>query len=313
MTGTNRRITTVEFSGRLGNLFFEYAAALTLQRARGGEVRFLDWLTPSRAEFLTYLDPDGSAGLNRMFRGVRYFERSRRSAKVRWHIILNIRRGFRLAQRITGLQSTFRSSRPFAPAPENLAVLDQRRLRVKGFFQHPSWFEPTLGEVTGRIWSTVEPHVSHLVNLDATVIAVRLGDYLRLGWELTAPYYERAIEALGDVDGPIWITSDDPAGALRLLTPILDTHGLRVSPLPEVDMTDSMRDFALLCVARNVIMSNSTFCWWGTVTGQLQGGQDPKRIICPTPWLPVTDTSVALSRADWITVEASFPPKPAPQ
>jgi hypothetical protein len=246
-----------------------------------------------------------------MFRGFRFLERSRWSAKVRWRIIRNIRRGFCLAQRVTGLQATFNSVLPFAPAPENLASLDQRRLRVKGFFQHPSWFEPTLGEVTSRIWSTVGPHASHLVNLDATVIAVRLGDYLRLGWELTAPYYERAIEALGDVDGPIWIMSDDPDAARRLLAPILDERGLRDSPPPQLDVEGPMRDFALMCVARNVIMSNSTFCWWATVTGQLQGGQVPKRIVCPMPWLPAQGSTVALVRPDWIAVEASFPPKPA--
>ncbi|MEN9802806.1 MAG: hypothetical protein RLZ37_1931 [Actinomycetota bacterium] len=313
MTGTIRRITTVQFAGRLGNLFFEYAAALTLHRARGGELRFLDWRTPSRADFLAYLDPDGSAGLHREFRGVRYFERSRLAGKVKWQVMRVIRGIVRRVRGAAGVQSRFTPEDPFAPAPENLAALDHRRLLVHGYFQHPSWFEPTLGEVTGRIWSTVGPHVCHLANHNATVMAVRLGDYRRLGWELTAPYYERAIEALGDLDGPIWITSDDPAGALRLLAPILDKHGQCASPLPEVDMTASMRDFALLCVARNVIMSNSTFCWWGTVTGQLQGGQEPKRIVCPTPWLPTTDKSVALIRADWIAVEASFPPKPAPQ
>ncbi len=313
MTRTSRRVTTVEFGGRLGNLFFVYAAALTLHRARGGELRLLDWRTPSRADFLAYLDPDGSAGLDQMFRGVRYFERTRLTAKIKWHVFRILRRATRWALRTTGVQSTLTPENPFAPAPENLAALDHRRLLVPGYFQHRSWFEPMLGEVTDRIWSTVGPHVSHLVNHNATVFSLRLGDYLRYGWDLTAPYYERAIEALGDVDGPIWITSDDPAGALRLLAPILDTYGLRASPLPEVDLTDSMRDFGLLCVARNVIMSNSTFCWWGTVSGQLQGGQAPKRIICPTPWLPVTDKSVELIRADWIAVEASFPPKPATQ
>lgn len=313
MTRTIRRITTVEFDGRLGNLFFEYAAALTLHRARGGELRFLDWRTPSRADFLAYLDPDGSADLEQKIRGVRYFERIRLTAKVKWHMLRTFRRAARRARGAAGVQSRFTPENPFAPAPENLAALDHRRLLVHGYFQHPSWFEPTLGEVTGRIWSTVGPHVCHLANHNATVMAVRLGDYRRLGWELTAPYYERAIEALGDVDGPIWIASDDPAGALRLLAPILDKYGLRASPLPEVNMTDSMRDFGLLCVARNVIMSNSTFCWWGTVTGQLHGGQETKRIVCPTPWIPMTDKSVALIRGDWIAVEASFPPKPATQ
>ena len=313
MTRTSRRITIVEFGGRLGNLFFVYAAALTLLRVRGGEVRYLDWRTPSRADFFAYLDPDGSADLDQMFCGVRYFERTRLTSKIKWHVFRIFRRAARWALRITGVQSSFTPENPFAPAPENLAALDHRRLLVHGYFQHPSWFEPTLSEVTGRIWSTIGPRVAHLVNLNATMISVRLGDYLRYGWELTAPYYERAIAALGDVDGPIWITSDDPTGALRLLAPILDRYGLCASPLPEVDTTDSMRDFGLLCVARNVIMSNSTFCWWGTVTGQLHGGQAPKRIICPTPWLPATDKSVALIRADWITVEASFPPKPATQ
>ncbi|MFM8856632.1 MAG: hypothetical protein ACKOI2_05405 [Actinomycetota bacterium] len=301
-----KNVTTVEFQGRLGNLFFEYAAGLTVQKMRGGRLQFMDWLTPSTSEFLAYLDPTGLDGLAHNFRGFRNFVRRRLVDKVRWRITRLLRRSTRRVLVATGLVGWFAQSQPFSPLPHDLSVFEKRNVRLFGHFQHPTWFEPSLDVVTEKIWAGLSGHVQHLIGTAATVISVRLDDYVPFGWDLRPDYYERAIDALGRIAGPIWITSDDPDAANSMLEPILRQRNLVASPAPDLGLSPAMRDFGLWSVARNVITSNSTFCWWGTVTGQLQGNQPPKTVICPARWLPSGTDSEALLRADWIHLDASF-------
>lgn len=301
-----RRTTTVEFQGRLGNVLFGYAAGLTVQSRRGGELHFLDWRTPSRSDFETYVDPDGSEGIANYFRGARYFTRHRLVDKVGWRVLRQLRRALRRLRVFTRELRIVEQCNAFSPFVSDIDVGVSRRLLLIGYFQHPTWFEPSLDAVTSQVWTGLTPHVAGLLQADATVISVRRGDYVSLGWDLLPNFYERAIDALGRIDGPIWITSDDPVAAQAMLEPILRDRNLVAAPLPNLYASPAMRDFALLCTARNVIMSNSTFCWWGTVTGQLQGNQPKKTVICPTPWLATYPNSDVLFRPDWTLIEATF-------
>jgi hypothetical protein len=301
-----RRTTTVEFQGRLGNVLFGYAAGLTVQSRRGGELRFLHWRTPSTSDFLAYVDPDGVDGIADLLRGFRPVTGRRLTDKIKRRIIRQLRTKVHRIRVGVGEMHRFRQSPPFAAVPEDLSFSAKRKVLFVGFFQHPSWYEPSLDVVTEKIWSTVSPHVNHLLGVNSTVISVRLGDYVEIGWDLAPAYYERAIAALGPIEGPIWITSDEPEVAQAMLEPILKSHGLTVDSLPVLDLSGSMRDFTLLCVARNVIMSNSTYCWWGTVTGQMQGNQGSKRVICPSPWIATYPNSDVLIRPDWTVAEAEF-------
>ena len=303
---SRKRTTTVEFRGRLGNLFFEYAAGLTVQQIRGGKLFLQDWRSPSASEFLTYLDPIGKDGLAQSFWRFRYFERRGLVDKVRWRIMRFLRRTVHRFLVSTGILERFVQGQPFSPLPEDLSMVEKHNLMLFGHFQHPTWFEPSLDVVTEKIWAALSDHVQHLVATKATVISVRLDDYVPLGWDLLPDYYERAVDALGHIEGPIWITSDDPNAARAMLEPILRSRDLVASPAPELDLNPAMRDFGLWSVARNVVMSNSTFCWWGTVTGQRQGNQPPKTIICPTRWIPFGSNSEVLIRADWIRLDATF-------
>jgi len=304
--GRSKYTTTVEFQGRLGNLFFVYAAGLTVQKFRGGTLHLLDWRTPSAPEFIAYLDPTGVGGLPQSFRGFRFFARRRLIDKVLHRIIRGLRELLRWLCVLARQLQIVEQRSAFSPIVDDIECLDSRNLLLLGYFQHPTWFEPSLDVVTEKIWVGLSQHVARLFDADATVISVRRGDYVRLGWDILPSYYERAIDALGPIEGPIWITSDDPVAAKAMLEPLLRDRNLEAVPLPNLDTSPSMRDFALLCVARNVIMSNSTFCWWGTVTGQLHGGQSPKKVVCPSPWLATYPDSDVLIRPDRTLIEATF-------
>jgi hypothetical protein len=151
----------------------------------------------------------------------------------------------------------------FRPFASDIDVGVSRRLLLVGYFQHPTWFEPSLDAVTSSVWTGLLPHVADFFQAEAAVIAVRRGDYVSLGWDLLPSFYERAIDALGRIGGPIWITNDVPVAAQAMLEPFLRDRNLVAAHLPNLDASPSVHDFALLSTARNVIMSNSTFCWWG--------------------------------------------------
>lgn len=257
-------------------------------------------------DFETYVDPEGVEGIAELFRGARYFRRRRLVDKVRWRAVRQLRRALRWLRVSTRELRILEQRSAFEPFPSDLDLHASRTLLLVGYFQHPTWFEPSLDVVTEKIWSGLSRYVEHLRDADVTVISVRRGDYVGLGWDIRPEYYERAIDALGPIEGPIWIMSDDLVAAQAMLEPILRDRQLEAALLPVIDLEPSMRDFALLCVARNVIMSNSTFCWWGTVTGQRQGNQPAKTIICPTPWIASYLKSDVLIRPDWTPIEATF-------
>jgi hypothetical protein len=67
------------------------------------------------------------------------------------------------------------------------------------------------------------------------------------------------------------------------------------------------RDLALLATAEQVVMSNSTFCWWGVVAGQTPGRE--RVVIAPRPWLMGAGLDGkadedSLLRPEWLTVDA---------
>lgn len=299
------RTTVVELKGRTGNLLFQYAAGLTVQQARGGRLALLAWRTPSRPQLEELLDVVDLNGSGNVFRGPRFIEWRRLLGRRVWRGLLQARK--RILPRIVTARGAGVAigETHFRPAPVDMAALQAPLIYVDSYCQHPTWFEPVLDVVTQRIWDKISPRIADLVPLEATVISLRAGDYLSNGWDLDLDYYDRAIDLLGPLTGPIWVMSDD-AGAVGKLAPILARHGWDVQPLPDVGTSAETRDFALPIIARNVIMSNSTFCWWGTVTGQLQGNQPPKRIFTPARWFPGEPESDVLLRPDWIRVDMSF-------
>lgn len=276
-----------------------------MQQLRGGRLRFLDWRTTARVDLEEVVEVVSLDGESDLFRGLRYVEWRRVLRRHVWRTVHRAR-AWSLPRLFAASKSRFLiQGTPFAAAPTNDDVRTARLVYIDTYCQHPSWFEPVLDVVTERIWARLSPKVGHLVGHEATVISVRGGDYLWLGWDLAPSYYEGALAKIGPITGPVWITSDDPAAANRLI-PLLAAHGIRVDPLPDVGLSDVARDFALLCVARTIIMSNSTFCWWATVTGQLQAGHRPLTVVAPDRWIPYHPESGDLLRPDWVRVDAEF-------
>lgn len=287
----------VDLRAGLGNQLFQYAAAMTIARELNATLLFnglgsagieldrvlgVDLPAPSPGQLheLAISDPSESATSRALHRAKRQ---------------LRVMRGNQLLIQ----QVAFR--------PKHADVLQSQPSYVHmwGDFQHPSWFVDSLDAVSAQLRCGLGRHATEL-EVDATVISFRRGDYVRLGWDLPLAYYERALAQLPAASGPTWVVCDDQAFA-ELAIPWFRDRGVDVQPLPDIAGGPLIRDLLLLSRARRVIMSNSTFCWWGVATGDLDPALSDRTVIAPSPWLPAAPAgwgaeSSPLLRSGWQTV-----------
>lgn len=159
---------------------------------------------------------------------------------------------------------------------------------MEGYFQHPDYFSSSLERLVAQIREAL-PGVSE--KRDVVAIHVRAGDYANLDWELPQAYFLSSLALLPD--RPKVIVAARHHDALPLVQ-VLRGRGQEVV----VHAGGSERaDFIALAQAEHLVMSNSTFCWWAAVSGDLTGRAG--RVVFPAPWLPRTRTS--LRRSGWIS------------
>ncbi len=159
-----------------------------------------------------------------------------------------------------------------------------KRVRLlKGYFQHPSWYEDSLKTVLEKIKTK---HQSDLISVPKNVTAIHLrrSDYVRLGWDLPMSYYEKAISLHTNITGgPVAIFSDDQIVS-ELFINRLSAAGLTVYKDEHGRSPSALHDFLTIAKAQTIIMSNSTFCWWAVKLAQHTNSEVVA--YCPSTWLP---------------------------
>ena len=121
---------------------------------------------------------------------------------------------------------------------------------LHGFFQRYGYYAEHRNRISGWFRRT---EAAIPGEDDEVVVAVRRGDYIRLGWTLPFDYYRRALERLrfrrirlisDDYNDP-WLNQFSDCW------PVVKTNG------------DAMHDFDVLRGAKQIVIANSTFAWWG--------------------------------------------------
>jgi hypothetical protein len=271
------RHVLVELGGGLGNQLFQYAAGVSMAAELDGHL----WLRRQNVSWglaldefmsLDHLCPPSSV------------ETSFDDVRPDQLLIRETAWGYR--------------PRTFATIPTSV-----RLLRLDGNFQHPTWFERGLPRVIDELRCRLEDSVAP-EDKGQAVISFRRGDYVQLGWALPASYYESAAASLRESSTNACVIGDDPF-FVELAIPWL--RGLGVDAQSAPTMPDKVsRDLALLAFARIVVMSNSTFCWWGVMAGDM-AAQD-RMVIAPRPWLAAVSavantTEDPLLRPNWHIVQ----------
>ncbi|MBL8227489.1 MAG: alpha-1,2-fucosyltransferase [Bryobacterales bacterium] len=171
---------------------------------------------------------------------------------------------------------------PVMPALGALTVLD-------GWFQSETYFSDQWPSIRGEF--TFRPQVeAAIAQLERSIeapehervaIHLRFGDYYTsdsglghpvLGWVLPPSYYRRALELLPPHLEPV-ILSDMPERAARWLDWLPKKRVIQGHP-PAVDL-------GVITRCKYVVMSASTFAWWGAYLNRIPR----KQIICPEYFL----------------------------
>jgi glycosyl transferase family 11 len=165
--------------------------------------------------------------------------------------------------------------RGYAQEPEAIDFIGEERLADvrQGLAQHP--------DVRDNV-----PSGSY------AAVHVRRGDYTadplisaRFG-VCSAEYYLDAIR--GVAPERVLIVSDDPHWCERLLNTSIDKTVQVVGP------GSKYRDLAILARADELVLSNSTFSWWGA---KLSGAA---RVTCPDPWNEESSAFGHSLPAEWL-------------
>lgn len=171
-----------------------------------------------------------------------------------------------------------------------------RDVFVRGYFQSRAYLEQVQGN-GDLLWlhprllqDQAIPLLNHLEEADSFAVHIRRGDYLKssISGALPAAYYVEALRKLGARrESSIFVFSDSPQTAKEELEELHSEFTFQFVP----DDLDSANSLYALSKSSNLVMSNSTFSWWGAMTGNLG-----KRVCHPAGW------NEHLMHSDWESV-----------
>jgi hypothetical protein len=157
---------------------------------------------------------------------------------------------------------------------------------LDGYFQNPNWYQSVLKEVCKKIVVNSEKIYKDF-DENELVIAFRRSDFIKLGWEINLDYYINALKHLNKKkESRILIVSEDQVFN-RIFTKYLKHSGFKVSnPDKRIkNYPKALSDLFSIIKSKNLIISNSSFGWWGAAIRELYGYENSK-VIVPKNWYP---------------------------
>jgi Glycosyl transferase family 11 len=186
-----------------------------------------------------------------------------------------------------------------------------RYLHLRGFFQHPSYYERVLDEIVGEMSRKLGPTLDFDSGAGVVAMHFRRGDYLLYGYDLPFSFHEGALSVItrSCPVSRVLVMSDDSDFA-ALAAEHFEREGLPAEAVSGGTARSDLDDFRTLTTAQHVVMSNSTFVWWAAVLGDrirgVNGSSVDRTVVCPAPWMPrrAAETLPAdrldLSRPGWV-------------
>jgi hypothetical protein len=156
------------------------------------------------------------------------------------------------------------------PLEEILSNPRTKGIILRGYFQRSEYYRPYKTRINNwlQFEKRSQTYGNSIVDKDTLVVNVRRTDYISNGWALPFSYYERAIQLLHNRTNKVVIITDDPA----------DPFFLRFRKYkPIFFKAPAIEQLRLMSRSNFLIMSQSTFSWWGNFLSQEQVA------ICPRP------------------------------
>ena len=188
-----------------------------------------------------------------------------------------------------------------------LQVKSIKKLRLMSDFQNPSWYEAALVDVIAEMSLSLRDLRERLPSFDA-VVHIRKGDFNDR--TLSFGYYVKALDLLKESGvNNILIVCENESDAVEYCSD-LESRGFFVTMSHRImvdknfKVSDAMKDFCLIANAKNVVMADSTFCWWATVLGDFDFAANDERLVIYPKGLASTSDNFdgELKRDNWVTV-----------
>jgi hypothetical protein len=288
----------------MGNQMFQYAAALALARLRNTEVSF----------DLSILKEHQGFALSCFNIAPRLSSARDLPIRVRPAIHPLLRKLKSVGERsIPNMKQTvFLEAETYSFDPAFLRC--SSTCYLSGYFQHCSYFKHAENDIRAAftfnrdISQRTGEMLNHMAKFHAVSVHVRRGDYI--GSEeyrsffgaCGIDYYIKSCELMASMSSnTLWLfISDDPKWVLSKLVPELLRRDI-ISKYAVAGWNNGPRffeDLILMCGARDHIISNSTFAWWGA---WLNTSSD-KKVIAPKRWILAKNVRGILPD-EWLTVE----------
>ena len=158
-------------------------------------------------------------------------------------------------------------------------IPNQDKLLIKGYFQSERYFLDYKNEIKNLFYISEEDKtiVNNFFNDNniegkKTCVHIRRGDYLKYSSfhnVCNLDYYLKAITTIGD--GSFIFVSDDINWV---------KENFKSENYYFVDFNNELLDFTLMTMCNNVVISNSSFSWWGSYLNN----NENKTIISPYRW-----------------------------
>ena len=190
-----------------------------------------------------------------------------------------------------------------------LERVDYKTTAVYGYFQNASIVNSAWPVLHSRLQQSSK--FASLVNSERVVriaIHMRFGDYSKdprtksVHGLTSAKYFDQAINLvkLNEIlDIPILVVTDDKSEASAFLNKFSGSANIQVVSNP-----DPIDDLNEICKSSHVVITNSTFSWWG---GWIADRIHKSRIIYPRPWFAdSSDPELPIYVNDWTAIKREF-------
>ena len=278
-------MVTIKLTSRLGNQLFQYAFAYSISR-----------------KFGTFFVVDtGKAKHGNIIR--HYFDLSRSDS----FLTILFLQPCRLLLKIGIIRSLHQNN---AMEPGNVLLSASNYMQYSGYYQSLSYF--CQGEQDIRKIFTIKQkfvtgyksRYADILDKRTIVVHIRRTDYIKYGKDnlggpnmcLPDDYFMRCMQMIDRIDDYCLIfISDDIQYVKDQFAPMY--------PGARFEQNEEIIDFQLLINADILVLSNSTFAWWGAYLNPKPG----KKVFAPKFWLGFKvgkEYPVNIILPSWTTVEA---------
>lgn len=271
----------VKYSGGLGNQMFQYAMHFALQKkyknqeVKGEKFHYLVTPEHNGFELEKIFDIDINWATQEELREFPIICKIVSPRNNINKIILKINK---FIKKITSRKKIIYDDEKFNNYVDKIDNLNTGKWYLDGFWQRTDYFEDYRNDIIKvfNLKCTISPEeidiVNKLKNGEIIAIHVRGGDFINPKHNLcNGEYYEQAIKEINKENLPMVVFTDDKEYAKKILGKFniikYISHGVLNSKI----------DMYMLSMSKKVIISNSTFAFWGVYLSNI----NEQKVICP--------------------------------